>query len=78
MPKLKAHQTRLAFIILITNLQAPQNTFLGAWPQQFKADNLGCMCRRDGDEEGVSLDNSEMGRISPNGELGGGQRLGVT
>ena len=33
------------------------------------------MCGRDGDEQGVSLDNSEMGRISPNGELGGGQRL---
>jgi len=36
------------------------------------------MCGRDGDEQGVSLDNSEMGRTSPNGELGGGQRLGVT
>ena len=55
LPKLKAHQTCLAFIILITNLQNPQKTFLGIWPQQFKADNLGCMCRRDEDEKGVSL-----------------------
>ena len=55
LPKLKAHQTRLAFIILIINLQTPQETFLGAWTQQFKADNLGCMCRRDEGEKGVSL-----------------------
>lgn len=30
LPKLKAHQTRLAFIILITNLQTSQYTLLGA------------------------------------------------
>lgn len=39
---------------------------------------LGVCGRKDGDGQGVSLNDSEMGRTPPNEELGGGWGLEVT